>query len=164
MPITLGGGGGGRSYPNGSKQRVIANRKPETIGKARRRSTTQRESEMPDQAVQTGCPASHGTDHTIAEALGENLSAAMSCTTDKASDSQMQFNPSTRTRQIGNHPRISTMNPTGSVSAFGAPAISALTVCGDNDRIGCLMHRLHVQFGRDQIGKPKLCSHGAGSP
>jgi hypothetical protein len=126
--------------PNGSKQRVIANRKPETIGKARRRSTTQRKSEVPDQAVQTGCPASHGTDYTIAEALGENLSAAMSCATDEASYSQMQFYPSTRTRQIGNHPRISTMNPPGSVSAFGAPAISALTVCGDNDRIGCLMH------------------------
>jgi len=55
-------------------------------------------------------------------ALGDNPSATSVGTSDEASDSQMQFDPSTRTRQIGNHPRIATMNTMGGRTAFGAPA------------------------------------------
>jgi hypothetical protein len=76
----------------------------------------------------------------------------------------MQFDPATRTRQIGNHPRIATMNTMGGRTAFGAPAISRLTICRNDDHVGSLMHRLHFKLGRDQIGKPKLVSHGARSP
>jgi len=53
---------------------------------------------MPNQTVQTGCPASHRTDYAITETLGENFSVAMDGTTDEASDRQVQFDLSARTR------------------------------------------------------------------
>jgi len=70
--------------------------------------------------VLSGVP---GTDHTITEALGENLSAAMRGTTDEASDRQAQFDLSARTQQIINRPRIAAMNTTGGGSTVGACAI-----------------------------------------
>ncbi|EJZ18480.1 hypothetical protein RCCGEPOP_25327 [Rhizobium sp. Pop5] len=95
---------------------------------------------MPNQAVQTCCPAGHGSDYVITEALSENLSAALFGTTDQASDRQVQFNPSTRTRKIGNHPGIATMNATGSGTAFRTSAISGPTICGNDDRVSTMMH------------------------
>ena len=79
---------------NGSQQRIIAHRETETICKSSRRTTTQRKSKMVNQTVQTSCPTSHGADHAITEALGENLSAAMSGSTDETPNGQVQFNPS----------------------------------------------------------------------
>lgn len=99
---------------------------------------------MPNEAVQTGCPASHGTDHIITEALGENLSAAMGGTTDETSDCQVQFDPSARTRQIGNHSRIATMNTTGGGSAVGACAILGSTVGGNDNRVADITHLINV--------------------
>ena len=99
---------------------------------------------MPDQAVQTGRPASHGADRTITEALGENLSSAMGDTTDEASDGQVQFDPSACTRQIGNHPRIATMNTTGDGSTVGAFAILGSTVGGDDNRVAGITHLINV--------------------
>jgi hypothetical protein len=64
------------------------------------------------QAVQTDRSTGHGADHTIAEALGENLSMAIGCTTDEAPDRQAQFDPSTSTGKIGNYPVVATMNTT----------------------------------------------------
>lgn len=78
---------------------------------------------MPNKVVQTRCPTGPGTAHAITEALGENLSAAVGGTTDKAPDCQMQLDPSARTRQIGKHPRIETMNTLRDGSALGAFAI-----------------------------------------
>ncbi|GAA4158649.1 hypothetical protein GCM10023069_03210 [Shinella granuli] len=71
---------------NGSQQRIITHRESETICKPGRRATTQCESEMANQTVQACCPASHGANYIVAEALGENLSAAIAGITDKASD------------------------------------------------------------------------------
>lgn len=68
---------------------------------------------------------------------------------DEASDRQVQLDPSTGTRQIGDNPRIAAMNTMGGRAAFGTPATSGLTMCGDNDHIGSVMHRLHLQLGRD---------------
>ncbi|OJU68136.1 MAG: hypothetical protein BGO05_07685 [Rhizobiales bacterium 63-7] len=106
---------------NGSQQRIIAHRESETICKSGRRTTTQCESEMANQTVQACCPASHGANYIVAEALGENFSAAVAGTTDEASDGQMKFEPPTRTRQIDKHPRIATMNAPGDGSTVGAP-------------------------------------------
>ena len=72
---------------NGSKQRVIANREPETICKTCCWPTTQCQSQMVHQGVQACCPAGHGSDHAITETLGKNVSAAIDGTTDEASDS-----------------------------------------------------------------------------
>jgi hypothetical protein len=41
---------------------------------------------MTNQTVQACCPASHWANYIVAEALGKNLSAAISGTTDEASD------------------------------------------------------------------------------
>jgi hypothetical protein len=148
----------------GSKQRVIANRKPETICEPCCRATTQCKSEMANQSVQACCPAGHGADYVITETLGENLSAAMVRTTDEASDGQAQFDLSTRTRQIGNHPRIATMNALGGRIPFWTLAISGLTMCDDDHHIASVTYRLHVQVSRNYIGKLKMASHGADSP
>ena len=129
---------------NGSQQRIIAHWKSETIGKPCCRATTQCKSQMPSQAVQTSCPASHGADHAVAEAFGENLSMAIGGTTDEAPDRQVQFNPSTRTRKLGNHPGIATMNTTRGLTALGASAIWSPTICGNDDRVGTMMHCFNV--------------------
>jgi hypothetical protein len=149
---------------NGSKQRVVANRKPETICEPCCWATTQCQSQMVHQGVQAYCPAGHGSDYVFTETLGENLSAALIGTTDKTSDGQMQFDAPACTRQIGDHPRVAAVNTMGDCTAFGTPAISGLTMCGDDDHICAVVHCLYVQLGRDQIGKPKMGSHGADSP
>jgi hypothetical protein len=95
---------------------------------------------MVNQGLQARCPAGHGSDHAITETLGENLSAAMDDIADEASDPQVQFDPSARTRQIGDNPRIATMNTMGGRAAFGTAATSGLTMCGDDDHIGSVMH------------------------
>jgi hypothetical protein len=119
---------------------------------------------MVHQGVQTCCPAGHGSDYVITETLGKNLSAALIGTTDETSDGQMQFDAPACTRQIGDHPRVAAVNTMGDRTAFGTPAISGLTMCGDDDHICAVVHCLYVQLGRDQIGKPKMGSHGADSP
>src|SRR5690606_24170236 len=111
---------------NGSQQRIIAHRESETICKSGRRATTQCESQMANQTVQACCPASHGANYIVAEALGENLSTAMRGSTDETPNGQVQFNPSPRTWQITNRPRIATMNATGHRAAFGTSAICRL--------------------------------------
>ncbi|MBP1848446.1 hypothetical protein J2046_006737 [Rhizobium petrolearium] len=78
---------------------------------------------MMNQAVQTGCPTGHGANDIAAEALGENLSAAIADTTNEASDGQVQLDPPPRTRQIGKHPRIATMNAPGDGSTVGASTL-----------------------------------------
>jgi hypothetical protein len=108
---------------------------------------------MPKEAVQTGCSASHWTDYTVTEALGENLSAVVSSTTNKASDGQEQFDPPARARQIGNHPRIATMHTTGGGSTVRASAILGSTIGGDDDRFaGCSdpqkLDRSQLEFPR----------------
>lgn len=108
---------------NGSQQRIIAHRESEAICKSGRRATAQCESEMANQTVQARCPASHGANYIVAETLGENLSAAMAGTTDEASHGQVQFEPPTRTRQIGKHPRIAAMNTPRYGSTVGASAL-----------------------------------------
>ena len=80
------------------------------------------------------------SDHAITETFGENLSATMDDIADEASDRQMQFDPSARTRQIGDHPRIAAMNAMGGRTAFGTLATWGMTVCGDDHRIGCVVH------------------------
>lgn len=44
------------------------------------------EREMANQAIQTGCPANHGTEHATTEPLDENPSSAMVGAPDEASD------------------------------------------------------------------------------
>ncbi|OJY64351.1 MAG: hypothetical protein BGP09_00440 [Rhizobium sp. 60-20] len=95
---------------------------------------------MVNQGLQAHCPAGQGSDHAITETLGENLSAAMDDIADEASDRQVQFDPSARTRQIGDNPRIATMNTRGGRAAFGTPATSGLTMCRDDYHIGSVMH------------------------
>ena len=73
--------------------------------------------------VQACCPASHGTNYIVAETLGENLSAAIAGTTDQASDGQMQFEPPTRTLQIGKYSRIVAMNTPRDGSTVGTSAL-----------------------------------------
>ena len=108
---------------NGPQQRIIAHRETETICKLSRRATTQCKSEMVKQAVQACCPASHGANYIVAETLGENLSAAITGTTDEAPDSQVQFEPPSCTRQIGKHPRIAAMNTSRGGSTVRASAL-----------------------------------------
>jgi hypothetical protein len=108
---------------NGSQQRVIAHRESETICKSGRRATTQCESKMANQTVQACCTASHGANYVVTKALGENLSAAIAGTTDEASDSQVQLDPPTRTRQVDKPPRIATMNAPGDGSTVGASTL-----------------------------------------
>jgi len=81
---------------NGSQQRIIAHREPETIFKSGRRPTTQCESKIANQTVQACCPASHRANYVVTKALGENLSAAITSTTDEASDGQVQLDPPMR--------------------------------------------------------------------
>ncbi|OYR25988.1 transposase IS204/IS1001/IS1096/IS1165 family domain protein [Brucella lupini] len=119
---------------------------------------------MANQTVQACCPASHGANYIVAEALGENLSTAMRGSTDETPNGQVQFNPSPRTWQITNRPRIATMNATGHRAAFGTSAICRLAIYGDHDRVVAMMDCLHAQLGGDQIRKPKSGSHGADSP
>lgn len=49
----------------------------------------------------------------------QNLSMAVGSTIDKAPDGQMQFDPSSRTRQITDHRRGTAMNSTGNGPAVG---------------------------------------------
>ncbi len=78
---------------------------------------------MANQTVQACCTASHGANYVVTKALGENLSAAIAGTTDEASDSQVQLDPPTRTRQVDKPPRIATMNAPGDGSTVGASTL-----------------------------------------
>jgi hypothetical protein len=104
---------------------------------------------MANETVQACCPASHGANYIVAEALGKNLSAAIASTTDEASDGQVQLEPPTRTWQIGKHPRIATMNTPRDGSTLGASALFRPPRCCDNNRAGRVVHCFNVELGGD---------------
>ncbi|WP_210246653.1 hypothetical protein, partial [Rhizobium sp. RU20A] len=88
--------------------------------------------------------ALHSLVLSMGQSLLQNGLVQRGKVTDKASEGQVQFD----------NPRIATMN-TGR-AAFGTPATSGLTMCGDDDHIGSVIHCLHVQLGLNRKAENRL--------
>lgn len=101
------------------QQSVVADREPQSLGKARGRPTSQRKCEMVYKAVEatrTPRPRCH---HPSSELLGEDLLSTLLRGTSKAANITDQMYRFPRQWQIGDTALIATMNPPAFLSARG---------------------------------------------